>query len=531
MSSPTKNTIDPMFFSTIEDQVRMAKFFTKLVDEVKILKADSIKFSLGSSELKISIVQKSSELKNVSIKPAWFKTIEAWLNNRKSTLWHNKLDNNDDIIQIKTGVDFVSFNYIASSGYILIENINIISQDKLITKIDCNTKCLDTVKDILHFSHGLIICCSNNNINLNKSINFWLSNTSASFLGSIEENNNRFTNFDIANKELVLMATEGKSFEHGLNQIALLLNKCNKHIPIWVVESGFVQEICHECPDNMRISANKLAEDRKALEENFKAISKSKVGCPDCNYSGYFGERFIARTITISDELRILIANNLSIKSINEYLNTNGIKSLADLATESVCRNKTDLNAIIESGLSENVKTEIIEVDDNFFVANTNSVENLKNTFIVRSLDTKNQNEYSLKNNLSILIVEDNTDQREILELSLTKMGYSVTSAENGLEALGFLQAKKPDLIITDLMMPKMNGVELVKNIKANPNFSELPIMVLTVISDADKEYELLDLGVEDYCEKTTPTKVLNKRIENLLRRKQISKLHISNNI
>jgi CheY-like chemotaxis protein/azurin len=281
----------------------------------------------------------------------------------------------------------------------------------------------------------------------------------------------------------------------------------------------------------MRISANKLAEDRKALEENFKAINKSKDGCPHCNYSGYFGERFIARTITISDELRILIANNLSIKSINEYLNTNGIKSLADLATESVCKNKTDLNAIIESGLSENVKTEIIEVDDNFFVANTNSVENLKNTFVVRSLDTKNQNEYSLKNNLSILIVEDNSDQREILELSLTKMGYSVTSAENGLEALGFLQAKKPDLIITDLMMPKMNGVELVKNIKANPNFSELPIMVLTVISDADKEYELLDLGVEDYCEKTTPTKVLNKRIENLLRRKQISKMHDNSHI
>ena len=96
---------------------------------------------------------------------------------------------------------------------------------------------------------------------------------------------------------------------------------------------------------------------------------------------------------------------------------------------------------------------------------------------------------------------------------------YKVSSVANGKEAIELLQEEEPDLIITDLMMPKMDGAELVSKIRSDKRYTGLPIMVLTVVSDPAREYELLDLGVDDYCEKTIQRKVLFKRIENLLRR------------
>ena len=74
-------------------------------------------------------------------------------------------------------------------------------------------------------------------------------------------------------------------------------------------------------------------------------------------------------------------------------------------------------------------------------------------------------------------------------------------------------------MIVSDLMMPNMDGAELVGKLKSHPTFRRIPVLILTVISDSDKEYTLLDLGADDYCEKTIQRKILLKRIENLIRR------------
>ena len=67
--------------------------------------------------------------------------------------------------------------------------------------------------------------------------------------------------------------------------------------------------------------------------------------------------------------------------------------------------------------------------------------------------------------------------------------------------------------------MPKMDGSDLVKRLKNDSKLKEIPILVLTVISDVDKEYALLTLGADDYCEKTIQRKILLRRVENLLKR------------
>lgn len=118
-----------------------------------------------------------------------------------------------------------------------------------------------------------------------------------------------------------------------------------------------------------------------------------------------------------------------------------------------------------------------------------------------------------------VLIVEDDLDQCRLLEMMLKDMNYQVLVAANGEEGLTVTSEHAPDLIISDLMMPKMDGSEFVRKIKRNPAYQNIPILILTALSDSEKEFSLLNLGVDDYCHKSMPRKVLMKRVENLISR------------
>jgi CheY-like chemotaxis protein len=118
-----------------------------------------------------------------------------------------------------------------------------------------------------------------------------------------------------------------------------------------------------------------------------------------------------------------------------------------------------------------------------------------------------------------ILIVEDDADHSSVLEAVLKGVNYRVDSASNGLDALQILEKEHFDLIVCDVMMPKMNGAEFINRLRSDSRYWGIPILVLTVVSDPDKEYALLNIGADDYCEKTVKRKILLKRIENLLTR------------
>ncbi|WP_193568289.1 response regulator transcription factor [Gracilibacillus saliphilus] len=115
-----------------------------------------------------------------------------------------------------------------------------------------------------------------------------------------------------------------------------------------------------------------------------------------------------------------------------------------------------------------------------------------------------------------ILIVDDDADMRNILELYLTENGYQVLSAEDGLEALAMVERETPDLIILDVMMPKLDGYELCQEIK---KIIDIPIIFLS--SKQDDMDKILGLGVggDDFIEKTTSSPVLIAKIKAHLRR------------
>lgn len=124
------------------------------------------------------------------------------------------------------------------------------------------------------------------------------------------------------------------------------------------------------------------------------------------------------------------------------------------------------------------------------------------------------------ENAYKLLIVEDNVELL-ILMQQLLRTQYRIYTAQNGMEALQVIQSTELDLIISDVMMPEMNGYELTKAIKGNPDYSHLPIILLTAkIQDNDRQ-EALTIGADDFIAKPFHLQDLRLRIDNIIKNRQ----------
>lgn len=119
----------------------------------------------------------------------------------------------------------------------------------------------------------------------------------------------------------------------------------------------------------------------------------------------------------------------------------------------------------------------------------------------------------------TVLIVDDEEDIRQILAYNLIKEGFTVMTASRGDEALELICKQKPDLILLDVMMPGMDGIEVCEAIKANPANNSIIICFLTARSEDYSQIAGLDVGGDDYVTKPIKPKVLISRVHALLRR------------
>jgi len=121
--------------------------------------------------------------------------------------------------------------------------------------------------------------------------------------------------------------------------------------------------------------------------------------------------------------------------------------------------------------------------------------------------------------NKKILIVDDEPDILEFLEYNLKKEGFVVVTAGDGEEGLSLAAKEKPDLIVLDIMMPKMDGVEICRQIRSNPTYNNPLIAFLTAREEDYSQIAALDVGGDDYITKPVKPRVFISRIKALLRR------------
>ncbi len=127
-----------------------------------------------------------------------------------------------------------------------------------------------------------------------------------------------------------------------------------------------------------------------------------------------------------------------------------------------------------------------------------------------------------------ILVVDDDPDILDALTMILESQGYQVVTARDGIEGLANLKAENPDLMVLDLLMPKMDGWAVCKELQ-DPRWSkykDIPILILTSVREdaSRRRYELetgLELDVDDYVEKPFNPDILLDRVSKLIKRKQ----------
>src|SRR5690349_11728878 len=118
-----------------------------------------------------------------------------------------------------------------------------------------------------------------------------------------------------------------------------------------------------------------------------------------------------------------------------------------------------------------------------------------------------------------ILIVEDEPDIAQLVKLYLEKEGFHTTVANSGVDALRLMKADRPDLLILDLMLPEIDGIEVCKKIRTVPDTAMLPILMLTAKAEESDTIVGLELGADDYVTKPFSPKALVARVKALLRR------------
>ncbi len=102
----------------------------------------------------------------------------------------------------------------------------------------------------------------------------------------------------------------------------------------------------------------------------------------------------------------------------------------------------------------------------------------------------------------TILVVDDSSTVRKFVSVSLSMQGFQVVTACDGMDALEKLPTQKIDLVITDLNMPNMDGFELIKSLRESASYKELPIVILTSLSDSLSKERSIELGVHSFLRK-----------------------------
>ncbi len=141
---------------------------------------------------------------------------------------------------------------------------------------------------------------------------------------------------------------------------------------------------------------------------------------------------------------------------------------------------------------------------------------------VVHSLRTPTTSEHAYNLSASLLVVDDKESNRDLLSRRLVKQGFTVEVAENGVQALDMVHTKNYDLVLLDIIMPKMNGYQVLAEIKADPKLSRIPVIMISALDEIDSVVRCIEMGAEDYLQKPFNQVILNAKISASLERKRL---------
>jgi signal transduction histidine kinase len=123
--------------------------------------------------------------------------------------------------------------------------------------------------------------------------------------------------------------------------------------------------------------------------------------------------------------------------------------------------------------------------------------------------------------NASILVVDDEPNNFDVIEILLSREGYSLDYAPGGREAFRYLEKHQPDIILLDVMMPELDGMEVCRQLKSNTTWQHIPVVMVTALSSKEDLAQCLEAGADDFVGKPISSVELRARVRSMLRIKQ----------
>lgn len=517
----------------LESSARLSRFFEKLLGEAFHLGADSIHFSCADS-MTVSMRRDKSDVKSISIKSSWLAPICNWLADRFSVLsedsrvetWTIDRDKDefDFVANVKLGEDVATFSVKTLTGVgrkaLLLSGLRRIPRAQLFERLGMTPPARFLAEKILSTESGIVLLCAPDMEQVQKNRAAMLALTKFHYGGDLADSTIRAEIAELSQAEPFFLtvraedASDGllKFKEHGIAPRSV-------HVAGAICQ-GFVRRTCPACSRKATVDSKLVQFLPPVLIPGSWDSYCVGRGCETCGQRGQLGVIGVQSIASVDGDLAGAFASGVEQEKLLDVAYGLGTRALLEDGLGKVLSGIITLEA-----LGEVSKT----LPNAYLLAKKHATEReaaakRPTTTAPVHLDADaplfpKASVAKMPSKPTVLVVEDDSDQRSILDMVFKASNYEVVLTSNGVEALNWMKSGNPDIIISDLMMPEMDGAELVTKLKSNPKFQRIPVLILTVVSDGDKEYSLLDLGADDYCEKTVQRKILLKRVENLIKR------------
>ena len=226
--------------------------------------------------------------------------------------------------------------------------------------------------------------------------------------------------------------------------------------------------------------------------------------------------------VITEDELADCIAKQLNLKTINNFKDKTFAQELLDLIPSKFAMQK------LVFPLKRKVHTLAIAINDPFDVETTEYLAHLTGCQIIPVIATRREILDAISNNYlgsstnldsaeKILVVDDSVPAAMVAQTALIKEGYKVLVAHDGLEGYQLAVSERPRLIITDLIMPRMDGYTLLSSLRSNPMTADIASILLTGKASDEEEQKALDFGFDDFIAKPASVLRIVSRVKRVI--------------